>query len=168
MTNAEIAAALEELAVLYQLDGADRYRVLAYVNSARTIRTEGSSVEEMAKNGTVTDLPGVGKTLEEKILALIDTGAIPAAVKLKEKLPAGLIEINRIERALDREELSELDLGVVAAPTVEPPAFGAGQAVEQLTGSPEVDLAVERARHVERQRGDERLAHLDALRSAVD
>ena len=96
MTNAEIAAALEELAVLYQLDGADRYRVLAYVNSARTIRTEGSSVEEMAKNGTVTDLPGVGKTLEEKILALIDTGAIPAAVKLKEKLPAGLIEINRI------------------------------------------------------------------------
>ena len=70
MTNAEIAAALEELAVLYQLDGADRYRVLAYVNSARTIRTEGSSVEEMAKNGTVTDLPGVGKTLEEKILAL--------------------------------------------------------------------------------------------------
>lgn len=96
MTNAEIAAALEELAVLYQLDGADRYRVLAYVNSARTIRTEGSSVEEMAKNGKVTDLPGVGKTLEEKILALIDTGAIPAAVKLKEKLPAGLIEINRI------------------------------------------------------------------------
>ena len=96
MTNAEIAAALEELAVLYQLDGADRYRVLAYVNSARTIRTEGSSVEEMAKNGTLTELPGVGKTLEEKILALIDTGAIPAAVKLKDKLPAGLIEINRI------------------------------------------------------------------------
>ncbi|MGA7395986.1 MAG: helix-hairpin-helix domain-containing protein, partial [Solirubrobacterales bacterium] len=96
MTNSEIAAALEELAVLYQLDGADRYRVLAYVNSARTIKNEGSSVEKMAKEGTVTDLPGVGKTLEEKIIALVETGEIPAAVKLKEKLPAGLIEINRI------------------------------------------------------------------------
>ena len=50
MTNPQIAAALEELAVLYQLDGADRYRVLAYVNSARTIRNEGGSVEEMARN----------------------------------------------------------------------------------------------------------------------
>jgi DNA polymerase (family 10) len=96
MTNAEIAAALEELAVLYQLDGADRYRVLAYTNSARTIRDQGSSVEEMALRGDVTALPGVGKTLEEKILALVRTGEIPAATKLKEKLPAGLIEINQI------------------------------------------------------------------------
>jgi len=96
MSNAEIAAALEELAVLYQLDGADRYRVLAYTNSARTIRDQGVSVEEMAIRGEVTALPGVGKTLEEKILALIETGEIPAAAKLKEKLPPGLIEINRI------------------------------------------------------------------------
>ena len=96
MTNAEIAAALEELAVLYQLDGADRYRVLAYTNAARAIKDQGKSVEELALDGQVTELPGVGKTLEEKILALIETGDIPAAVKLKEKLPAGLIEINRI------------------------------------------------------------------------
>jgi len=96
MSNAEIAATLEELAVLYQLDGADRYRVLAYTNSARTIRDQGASVEEMALRGEVTALPGIGKTLEEKILALIETGEIPAAAKLKEKLPPGLIEINRI------------------------------------------------------------------------
>lgn len=96
MSNAEIAAALEELAVLYQLDGADRYRVLAYTNSARTIRDQGASVEEMALRGEVTELPGIGKTLEEKILALVETGEIPAAARLKEKLPPGLIEINRI------------------------------------------------------------------------
>lgn len=96
MTNAEIAAALEELAVLYQLDGADQYRVLAYTNSARTIRHEGRSVEELAREGKVTELPGIGKTLEEKILALVETGSIPAAVKLKERIPAGLVMINRI------------------------------------------------------------------------
>lgn len=96
MTNAQIADALEELSVLYQLDGADRYRVLAYTNSARTIRNHGSSVEEMARAGTVTELPGIGETLEEKILALVETGEIPAAAELKEKLPSGLIEINRI------------------------------------------------------------------------
>ncbi len=97
MTNAEIADALEELAVLYQLDGADRYRILAYVNSAHTIRSEPRSVEEMAREGRVTDLDGVGKTLEEKIVALVETGEIPAATKLKERIPPGLIEINRIQ-----------------------------------------------------------------------
>lgn len=96
MTNAQIAEALEELAVLYQLDGADRYRVLAYTNSARTIRDQAGSVEQMARDGRVTELPGIGKTLEEKILSLVETGEIPAAAKLKEKLPQGLVEINRI------------------------------------------------------------------------
>lgn len=96
MTNAEIAAALEELAVLYQLDGADRYRVLAYTNSARTIRHEGRSVEEMARDGRVTELPGIGKTLEAKILALVETGRIPAATDLEKRVPPGLVEINRI------------------------------------------------------------------------
>ncbi|MFM9149957.1 MAG: DNA polymerase/3'-5' exonuclease PolX [Solirubrobacterales bacterium] len=96
MTNAEIADALDELAVLYQLDGADRYRILAYVNSARTVRSEPRSVEDLAMEGKVTELDGVGKTLEEKIVALVETGEIPAAAKLKEKIPPGLIEINRI------------------------------------------------------------------------
>lgn len=96
MTNARIAEALEELAVLYQLDGADQYRVLAYTNSARTIKNEGRSVEEMARNGTITELPGIGKTLEEKIVALVETGEIPAAAKLKERIPVGLLEISRI------------------------------------------------------------------------
>lgn len=96
MTNAEIADALDELAVLYQLDGADRYRILAYVNSARSVRSEPRSVEDLAIEGKVTELDGVGKTLEEKIVALVETGEIPAAAKLKEKIPPGLIEINRI------------------------------------------------------------------------
>lgn len=96
MTNAEIAAALEELAVLYQLDGADRYRVLAYTNSARTIRHEGRSVEELAREGRVTELAGIGKTLEAKILALVGTGEIPAAAELKKRVPPGLVEINRV------------------------------------------------------------------------
>lgn len=96
MDNSRIAEALEELALLYQLDGADQYRVLAYTNSARTIRNEGRSVEEMARNGTITELPGIGKTLEEKIVALVESGEIPAAAKLKERIPAGLLEISRI------------------------------------------------------------------------
>ena len=96
MTNAEIAAALEELGVLYELDGAVKYRVLAYSNAAHAIRDSPVSVAELAAKGRATDLPGVGKTLAEKIDALLATGEIPAAVKLKAKFPTTLIEVTRV------------------------------------------------------------------------
>ena len=43
-----------------------------------------------------TELPGVGKTLEDKIVTLLDTGEIPAAAKLKAKFPASLVEVTRV------------------------------------------------------------------------
>jgi DNA polymerase (family 10) len=96
MTNAEIAAALEELGVLYELDGAVRYRVLAYSTAAKAIRESPVSVEELSRAGRATEIPGVGKTLAEKIAALLETGEIPAAVKLKAKFPATLVEVTRV------------------------------------------------------------------------
>jgi DNA polymerase (family 10) len=96
VTNAEIAAALEELGVLYELDGAVKYRVLAYSAAAKAIRESPLSVAELAAQGRATELPGVGKTLAEKIDALLETGEIPAAVKLKAKFPPTLIEVTRV------------------------------------------------------------------------
>jgi DNA polymerase (family X) len=96
MTNAAIAAALEELGVLYELDGAVRYRVLAYSTAAKAIRESPVSVEELSRAGRATEIPGVGKTLAEKVAALLDTGEIPAAVKLKAKFPATLVEVTRV------------------------------------------------------------------------
>jgi DNA polymerase (family 10) len=94
--NAEIAAALEELGVLYELDGAIKYRVLAYSAAAKAIRESPVSVAELAAQGRATEVPGVGKTLAEKIDALIATGEIPAAVKLKAKFPPTLVEVTRV------------------------------------------------------------------------
>ncbi len=96
MTNAEIAAALDELGVLYELDGAVKYRVLAYGTAATAIRESPVSVAELAAQGRATEIPGVGKTLAEKIDALLETGEIPATVKLKAKFPPTLIEVTRV------------------------------------------------------------------------
>ena len=51
MTNAEIAAALDELGVLYELDGAVKYRVLAYSTAAQAIRESPVSVADLAAAG---------------------------------------------------------------------------------------------------------------------
>src|SRR3954471_1723695 len=96
MRNAEIALHFDELADLYELDGAIVHRVVAYRNAAKAIREATASVEEMTRAGTVTNIPGIGKTLEEKLNALLDTGKIPSAEKLKAKYPPGLVEITRL------------------------------------------------------------------------
>jgi DNA polymerase (family X) len=93
LTNAQIAAAFEELADLYELDGAVQYRVIAYRNAARTVRDSSVSVAALARAGRVTELPNIGKTLEEKLLALDETGDIPAAEKLRARIPAGLVSV---------------------------------------------------------------------------
>src|SRR5919199_2299898 len=94
--NATIAALFDELADLYELDGAIVHRVLAYRNAAKAIREAPASVEELTREGRVTELRGIGKTIAEKLTVLLETGSIPAAEKLKAKYPPGLVEITRL------------------------------------------------------------------------
>jgi DNA polymerase (family X) len=92
-TNAQIAAAFDELADLYELDEASQYRVIAYRTAAKTVRESAVSVMALTREGRVTELPGIGKTLEEKLRALDETGVIPATEKLRAKYPTGLIAV---------------------------------------------------------------------------
>lgn len=96
LTNAQIADSLEELGDLYELDGADRHRVLAYRRAARSIRESSTSVAALARSGRARELPGIGRTLEGKINDLLEQGEIPAAKALKERFPAGVIALTRL------------------------------------------------------------------------
>jgi DNA polymerase (family 10) len=96
LSNAEIADAFNELGTLYELDGAISYRVLAYRDAAKVIRQSPVSIAALTRAGRVTELPGIGKTIEEKIVALLDTGSIPSADKLKAKFPPSLVEVTLI------------------------------------------------------------------------
>jgi DNA polymerase (family X) len=95
-SNAAIADALEELGDLYELDGANVHRVLAYRTAAKTVREASVSVAALAREGRASELPGIGSTLQEKLLALVQTGAIPAAERLRAKFPTGLVAITRL------------------------------------------------------------------------
>ncbi len=95
-TNSEIASALDELGDLYELDGALIHRIVAYRNAAKAVRDAPVSVTALAREGRATELPGIGATIQEKVLALADDGAIPAAVKLRAKFPPGLLELTRL------------------------------------------------------------------------
>jgi DNA polymerase (family X) len=173
--NGEIAEAFEELASLYELDGAVVYRVGAYRNAAKAIREAGVSVADMARQGRVEELAGVGKTIAEKIDALLETGSIPASDKLKARIPSGLIAVTRIpglgpKRArllyeqLGVTSLDELREAAEAGRLKDVPGFGSKAEENVLTalaagadGSPKTRMLLSKALAI----GDELV---DALR----
>jgi DNA polymerase (family 10) len=96
LANSAIADALDELGDLYELDGAVIHRVLAYHRAAKTIRDAPVSVAALDRAGTLTTLPGIGATLAAKIHDLLEGGEIPAATKLRQRYPAGLLAITAL------------------------------------------------------------------------
>jgi DNA polymerase (family 10) len=117
LTNAQIAAAFDEIGDLYELDGAVSYRVIAYRTAAKAVRESSVSVVGLAREGRVTEINGIGKTLEEKIYALDETGDIPSAKRLRDKFPTGLISVmhlpgfgpKRARRLYDELGIDSLD-----------------------------------------------------------
>jgi DNA polymerase (family X) len=125
LSNAVIADALEELGDLYELDGAIVHRVLAYRAAARAVREASVSVGALALEGRASELPGIGKTLQEKILALTQTGAIPAAERLRAKFPPGLIAITRLPGlGPKRARLLHSELGIDSLQALREAALG--------------------------------------------
>jgi DNA polymerase (family 10) len=113
LSNFEIAEAFDELADLYELDGAIVHRVLAYRSAAKAAREATVSIAALAREGRATEIAGIGKTLQEKILALLETGTIPAAERLRAKFPPGLIEITRLPGlGSKRARLLHSELGI--------------------------------------------------------
>jgi DNA polymerase (family 10) len=95
-TNSEIAAALDELGDLYELDGAVIHRIVAYRNAAKAVRDAPVSISALAREGRATELAGIGAIIQEKVISLAQTGEIPALVKLRAKFPLGLIEMTHV------------------------------------------------------------------------
>jgi DNA polymerase (family 10) len=113
LSNAAIADAFDELGDLYELDGAVVHRVLAYRSGAKAVRDASVSVAKLAREGRATELPGIGKTLQEKVVSLAETGSIPAAERLRAKFPPGLIAITRLPGlGPKRARLLHAELGI--------------------------------------------------------
>jgi DNA polymerase (family 10) len=96
LTNDGIAERFELLADLLELDGAVAYRVLAYRRAAKTLRDTPESVVRLSQQGRLTELPGVGDTIANKVAELIATGHISALEKLLAVTPGGVIPLMHV------------------------------------------------------------------------
>jgi DNA polymerase (family 10) len=94
--NAHVAEQFDLLADLLELAGEQQFRVLAYRRAADQIRSAGSPIAQLALDGRAKDLPGIGKTIESKIVQIVNTGEIEALTKRKAQIPEGVAEFLRL------------------------------------------------------------------------
>jgi len=95
--NEDIADIFDELADLLEIEGANPFRVRAYRNAARTVRGLGRELREWVDEGRdLTELPGIGKDLAEKIHEIVTTGRTSALDELHKSLPPTLEQLLKI------------------------------------------------------------------------
>ena len=98
MENIDYAHIFEEIADLLEIEGANPFRVRAYRNAARTLKTLTQSVESLLRSGemSLTEIPGIGEDLAAKIVEIHRTSELQFLKVLPAQVPPSLLEILRI------------------------------------------------------------------------
>ena len=98
MDNQKIAEIFQEMGDMLEIQGANRFRVLAYQKAARTIADLPRELNDIYRKdpGKLEELPGIGKDLAGKIVELLKTGKCRAHQDMLKTFDRGLLEILRV------------------------------------------------------------------------
>jgi DNA polymerase (family 10) len=156
MQNPDIARLFDEVADLLEIQNENPFRVRAYRNAARVVRDYPRPLtDEVRRDADLTEIPGIGEDLAEKIQEIVATGALTLHRQLAAKLPAGLLDLLRIPGlGPKRVKLLHSKLRVKSAADLEK-ALDAGK-VRKLAGfGPKMEQNIRaglgQALHVERR-----------------
>src|ERR1041385_3025266 len=87
MDKKTVAAVLDEIGTLLELQGENSFRCNAYHNAARVIANLDRSLADVVKNKELDSIPGIGSTLRDKITDLVLTNKLAFYDDLKKKIP---------------------------------------------------------------------------------
>ncbi|MCD6500595.1 DNA polymerase/3'-5' exonuclease PolX [bacterium] len=99
MLNQEIAKILYEIADFLEMEGV-AFKPYAYQKAALGLETLGDDIKEIYKKGgvkAVEEIPGVGKSIAEKIIEYLETGKIKYYQDYKKKYPVNMAELTSVE-----------------------------------------------------------------------
>ena len=94
--NSDLADRFDQLAYLSEILGEQSFRVGAYRRAALRIRDTASSVAELAVAGKAKELPDIGKTIEAKIVEVVETGDMEALAKRRAEVPGEVSSFMRL------------------------------------------------------------------------
>jgi len=135
MTKSEIATVLEEVAALLELKGENPFKIRAYTNAARSLETFGGNISNLQDEEGLSKIPGIGKSIAEKIKELAATGSLKYLEELRTEFPAAILElfsisglgakkIKALYEQLQVSSIEQLRLACETGRVAELPGFG--------------------------------------------
>lgn len=97
MKNREVADLFAKIADMLAIRGDQIHRVLAYRRAAESIEELGRDINQVYADGQLTEIPGIGKTLAQKIEEMLTTGQLQFYERLSQEIPPALVELLRVE-----------------------------------------------------------------------
>jgi DNA polymerase (family 10) len=97
MKNREVAEMFYKVADMLSIRGDQIHRILAYRRAAESIEALGRDINQIYEEGTLVDIPGIGKTLAEKIEEMLTTGHLEFYERLSKEIPPSLVDMLRVE-----------------------------------------------------------------------
>jgi DNA polymerase (family 10) len=97
VTNQDIARVFGEIADFLELGDANAFRVLAYRNAERELRSTGYELPALIRAGEpLPQMPGIGAELSAKIREIVATGTSKTLENLRKDYPPGILDLLRL------------------------------------------------------------------------
>lgn len=96
-TNGQIADALDRLADMMEIDGANIYKIVAHRKAAHRVAESNFSIEQLAWEDRLTELPDVGQKIAAKIKSIVETGTLPELEEYEKKYPSELVDLQKVQ-----------------------------------------------------------------------
>jgi DNA polymerase (family 10) len=96
MKNLEISSIFRNIVKILEIKGDNPFRIRAYERAAQNIEGLTEDIEDVIRQDRLTDIPGIGKDLAERIKEFVQKGKITVYEDLKKSIPEGLLDLLRI------------------------------------------------------------------------
>ena len=96
LSNQQIATIFSNIADMLEIMGESKFRFLSYRRASETLRELPRDLSAYVEDGTLKDLPGIGKAIADKIREMLDTGQLAFYEELKTQVPETLVEVMRV------------------------------------------------------------------------
>ena len=99
MENADIAKIFYEIADLLEIKGENPFRVRSYRNAGIVIEGLPESVKAIVERNEkeLEEIPGIGKSIHEKIVEILKTGKCSYHQELLKEFPSGIFELLNVQ-----------------------------------------------------------------------
>lgn len=97
VTRDSLAAVLEEIALLLEIEGENPFKIRAYRQGAEIVRSHDADILALAKANELSGIKGIGDALQQKLHELATTGSLEFHQNLRANYPDSFFELFELE-----------------------------------------------------------------------